>query len=65
MSSVTMVEFISDRISYITLRGRWCDIIVLNVHPPSEDKSMMRRTAFVRNWIVYFMSSRNTTRRFC
>jgi hypothetical protein len=24
--------------SYITLRGRWCDIIVLNVHAPTEDK---------------------------
>jgi hypothetical protein len=24
--------------SYITLRGRWCDIIVLNVHAPAEDK---------------------------
>jgi exonuclease III len=25
--------------SYITLRGRWCDIIVLNVHAPTEDKT--------------------------
>jgi hypothetical protein len=24
--------------SYIILRGRWCDIIVLNVHVPTEDK---------------------------
>jgi hypothetical protein len=24
--------------SYITLRGRWCNIIVLNVHAPCEDK---------------------------
>jgi hypothetical protein len=23
---------------YIILRGRWCDIIVLNVHTPTEDK---------------------------
>jgi hypothetical protein len=23
---------------YITLRGCWCDIIVLNVHAPKEDK---------------------------
>jgi exonuclease III len=22
----------------MTLRGRWCDIIVLNVHAPAEDK---------------------------
>ena len=25
--------------SYIVLRGRWCNIIVLNVHAPSEEKS--------------------------
>jgi hypothetical protein len=24
--------------SYITLEGHWCDIILLNVHGPSEDK---------------------------
>jgi hypothetical protein len=24
--------------SYITLRGRWRNIIVLNVHAPTEDK---------------------------
>jgi hypothetical protein len=24
--------------SYIILRGHWCDIIVLNVHTPTEDK---------------------------
>jgi hypothetical protein len=24
--------------SYIILRGRWCDIIVTNVHAPTEDK---------------------------
>ena len=26
-SAVKKVEFISDRVSYITLKGRWCDII--------------------------------------
>jgi exonuclease III len=24
--------------SYIILRGRWCEIIVLNIHNPAEDK---------------------------
>jgi hypothetical protein len=33
------VEFVSDRMSYIILRGRWCHIIVLNVHAPTEDKT--------------------------
>jgi hypothetical protein len=31
-------EFVSDWMSYIVLRGRWCNIIVLNVHTPSEEK---------------------------
>jgi len=33
------VEFVSDRLSYIVLRGRWRSIILVNVHAPSEDKS--------------------------
>jgi hypothetical protein len=38
LSAVRRVEFISDRKSYIILRGLWCNIIVLNVHVPCEDK---------------------------
>jgi hypothetical protein len=38
ISAVERVEFVSDRMSYVTLNGRWCDIIVLNVHAPTEDK---------------------------
>jgi hypothetical protein len=38
VSAVRRVEFFSDRMSYIILRGRWCNIIVLNVHAPCEDK---------------------------
>jgi exonuclease III len=38
ISAVKWVEFVRDRMSYITLRGCWCDIIVLNVHAPTEDK---------------------------
>jgi hypothetical protein len=37
MSAVKRVDFVSDRIRYIILRGRWCHIIVLNVHAPTED----------------------------
>ena len=32
--------------SYIVLRGRWCNIIVLNVHAPSEDKSDDTKDSF-------------------
>jgi hypothetical protein len=38
ISAVKRVEFVSDRMSYIILRGHWCDIIFLNVHTPTEDK---------------------------
>jgi hypothetical protein len=38
ISAVKRVEFVSDRTSYITLKGHWCDSIVLNVHAPTEDK---------------------------
>jgi exonuclease III len=35
---ISGIEFVSDRMSYIILRGRWCHIIVLNVHASTEDK---------------------------
>jgi hypothetical protein len=31
-------EFVSERLLYIILRSRWCCIIVLNVHAPTEDR---------------------------
>jgi exonuclease III len=39
ISAVKRVESVSDRLSYIILRGRWCHIIVLNVHVPTEYKT--------------------------
>jgi len=39
VSAVKRTEFVSDRMSYIVLRGRWFNIIVLNVHAQSEEKS--------------------------
>ena len=49
VSAVRRVEFVSDRMSYIVLRGRWCNIIVLNVHAPSEEKSDDSKDSFMRN----------------
>jgi hypothetical protein len=37
ISVIKRVEFDSDKMSYIILRGRWCHIILLNVHAPAED----------------------------
>jgi hypothetical protein len=39
--AVKRVEFVSDRMSYIILRGRWCDIIVTNVMPQQRVKLMV------------------------
>jgi endonuclease/exonuclease/phosphatase family metal-dependent hydrolase len=38
ISAVKRVEFVGDTMSYIIL-GRWCHIIVLNVHTPTDDKN--------------------------
>jgi hypothetical protein len=37
------VESVCDMMSYITLRGRRCDIIVLNVDVPAEDRTDDRK----------------------
>jgi hypothetical protein len=37
-SAVKTAEFVSDKMSYTVLRCCWCNIIVLNVHEPSEEK---------------------------
>ena len=40
------VEFVSDRLSNIVLRGRWRNIILVNVHAPSEEKSEESKDSF-------------------
>jgi len=39
VSAVTRVEFVSDRMWCIVLRGHWFNIIVLNVQAPSKEKT--------------------------
>jgi hypothetical protein len=41
-------EFISDRMSYITLRGCWCDLIYLNVHSSSGNRSVDMKDSFYK-----------------
>jgi hypothetical protein len=36
--NIKRTEFVGDRTSYITLRGPWFHIFVLNVHALTEDK---------------------------
>jgi exonuclease III len=47
ISAVESVEFISDRMLYIILRGCWYDIFVLNVHAPMEDESDDTKDSFL------------------
>ena len=39
LSAVKRVEFVSDRMLSIVLRGRWYNVIDLNVNASSEEKS--------------------------
>jgi hypothetical protein len=55
--AVKRVDFVSDRMSYIILRGCWCNIIVLNVHVPTEDKIGDVRDRFYKELDVYSISS--------
>jgi hypothetical protein len=38
VSAVKRGEFVSDVMSYIVLRGRWCNIIILKLHAPTDEK---------------------------
>jgi len=46
VSAVKRVEFVSDRLSYKVLRGRWRNIILVNVHAPCEEKSEGSKDSF-------------------
>jgi hypothetical protein len=45
ISEVKRVQF-EDRMSYIVLSGCWCDVIVLNIHAPTEDKIYDMKVSF-------------------
>jgi hypothetical protein len=48
-SAVKRVEFVSDSMLYIVLKGCWCNIIVLNVLALNEEKSDVPKDSFIRN----------------
>ena len=56
ISDVKRIEFVSDRVSYIVLRGRWCNIIVLNVHAPSEERNDDLKDSFYEEIEQYFLT---------
>jgi hypothetical protein len=45
-AAVKKVEFVSHKVSCIILRGRWCNIMILNVHVLSEEESDVSRDRF-------------------
>jgi exonuclease III len=44
--AVKKVGFVNNRLSYIVLRGLWSNIIVLNVHAPTERKNDDSKDSF-------------------
>jgi hypothetical protein len=47
ISAVKRIDFISDK-TYIIPKGRWCDIIVLNMHASTEDKDDVIKESFYK-----------------
>jgi hypothetical protein len=58
VSAVRRVQFISDKMLYIILRDRWCNIIVLNVHAPCENKGDDVKDSFHEKLWRFFMFCR-------
>jgi exonuclease III len=48
ISTVKRAEFVSDRMSYITLKGHWCFSIVLNMHASTGDTDDVIKDSFYR-----------------
>jgi exonuclease III len=61
VSTIKRVEFLSARMSYIVLRGRWYNIIVLNAHSPTEEKGDDLKDSFHDELEVPY---ENSVRRF-
>jgi hypothetical protein len=60
LSAIKRVEFVSDRMSYTVTGGRWCNIIVMNVRAPSDEKSGNSKAEFMGNegrFLIIFLST--------
>jgi hypothetical protein len=60
ISTVKRAESVNKRITQITLKGRWCDIIVLNVHVQTEDKDDDIKGSFYEELDRYLINSLGT-----
>jgi hypothetical protein len=54
VSAVKRANFLSDMMSYIVLRGLWCNIIVLNARAPTEEKNDDSKNRFYEEFEQVF-----------
>jgi predicted nucleotidyltransferase len=68
--AVKRVEFLGDRVKHIVLGDHCCDIVVLNVHAHSEDKSDDSNESFYKeleqvfDHFCKYILYKNSIRRF-
>ena len=48
VSAACYQQFVNDRMSFIVLRGNWCNIIVLNVHALTREESDDSKDSFYK-----------------
>jgi hypothetical protein len=48
-SIIRGVEFVSNMMLNIIQGGHWCDVIILSMHAPTENKNDDKRTSFTNN----------------
>jgi hypothetical protein len=55
------VLFVHDRMSYIFLRGLWCNVTVLNLHAPREERNDDSKDSFCEElgqvFLIIFQSA--------
>jgi hypothetical protein len=59
------VETVNERMSYIVLRGRWCNIIILKAHAPTEEKGDDSTDSLYKEIEGVFIIFLRTIRKFC
>jgi exonuclease III len=54
VTAAKRVMFVSDRMSYIVLRDHWCNIIVLNAHALTDERSDNTKHSFYEELVQVF-----------
>ena len=49
VSALKRVEYVTNRVQYIVLRGHRYNIVVFNIHAAMRIEAMIRKTVFMRN----------------